>query len=85
MRHFLPTKDDKSELSVDSVKGGQRTDNRNLVNEWQKTYPNGQYVDNLIDFERNVSKDTERVLGLFNLSTFVMKLIGSKSRHRSLR
>ena len=68
LRHFLPTKDNKSELSVDSVKGGQRSDNRNLVNEWQKTYPNGQYVDNLIDFERNVSKDTERVLGLFNLS-----------------
>ena len=68
LRHFLPTKDNKSELSADSVKGGQRTDNRNLVTEWQKIYPRGQYVDNLSDFERKVDKRTERVLGLFNLS-----------------
>lgn len=67
LRHFLPVINNDATQEVNTIKG-QRPDKRNLISEWQKAYPQGVYVNNLNDFERQVDGDVERVLGLFNAS-----------------
>lgn len=74
LRHFLPLKPEDSQQTSDnkapehSSQWGQRSDNRNLIREWQRAYPEGLYVDNLDDFDNKITATTERVLGLFNAS-----------------
>ncbi len=66
-RHFLP-KDAafNSEDAVSAVEG-DRTDARNLVTEWQTTYPTGTYVMDQTGFDA-ISDDATKVFGLFNES-----------------
>lgn len=64
-REFLPTSVKDPEYSRRS---GKRTDNRNLINEWQRRYPNGQFVYNLYDFKRIDANKNTRLFGLFEPS-----------------
>jgi alkaline phosphatase len=52
---FLPT-----------AKGGYRDDGRNLVEEWQKAWPQGRFVANAPGLRALNSRDTGPVFGLFN-------------------
>lgn len=64
-REFLSTDTKDPEYPA---KNGKRTDNRNLIKEWQTRYKNGQFVYNLNQFnDIKINKDT-RVLGLFEPS-----------------
>lgn len=54
-RHFLPKKEE----------GGRRSDERNLIAEWQESYPEGRYVS---DKKGLASAQEERLLGLFDAS-----------------
>lgn len=67
-RHFLPK--DEAFNSADAVSGveGDRTDNRDLTDEWQQKYENGSYVTDQTGFDALDAATTERVLGLFNES-----------------
>lgn len=67
-RHFLPK--DAAHNSADAVSAveGDRTDGRNLTNEWKTAYPNGQYVIDQAGFNAINANATERVFGLFNES-----------------
>ncbi|WP_286937257.1 alkaline phosphatase, partial [Pseudoalteromonas sp. UBA6540] len=64
-RHFLPK--DEAANSADAVSAveGDRTDGRNLVTEWQTTYPSGTYVMDQTGFDA-ISDDATKVFGLFN-------------------
>ena len=66
-RHFLPK--DAAFNSADAVSAveGDRTDARNLVTEWQTTYPTGTYVMDQTGFDA-ISDDATKVFGLFNES-----------------
>ena len=66
-RHFLPK--DAAANSSDAISAveGDRTDGRNLVTEWQATYPNGNYVMDQAGFDA-ISDDATKVFGLFNES-----------------
>ncbi len=67
-RHFLPN--DPLFNSPDAVSSteGDRTDGRDLTEEWQASYPNGVYVFDQAGFDAIDASTTERVLGLFNES-----------------
>ncbi|MCW9015487.1 MAG: alkaline phosphatase, partial [Kangiellaceae bacterium] len=67
-RHFLPN--DAAFNSPDAVSSveGDRTDGRNLVAEWQASYPAGAYVFDQTGFDAINAEVTERVFGLFNES-----------------
>lgn len=67
-RHFLPA--DAAFNSPDAVSSveGDRSDGRNLINEWQKTYPDGNYVYGLEGFNAIDPAKTTHLLGLFNES-----------------
>lgn len=67
-RHFLPK--DATYNSADAVSGveGDRTDSRNLVDEWTTQYENGIYVYDQTGFYSIDTESTERVFGLFNES-----------------
>ena len=68
-RHFIP-KDTafNVEKSVDSGAEGDRTDGRNLPEEWSAKYPMGQYVTDQAGFDAIDTENTSKVLGLFNES-----------------
>lgn len=67
-RHFLPK--DPAFNSDDAVSSteGDRTDDRNLIEEWQALYTEGVYVHNQVEFDSIDAANTTRVLGLFNES-----------------
>lgn len=67
-RHFLAK--DKTQNTLDAVSEieGDRTDGRNLVNEWQHKYPDGLYVSDQAGFNKINPSDTSRVFALFNES-----------------
>jgi alkaline phosphatase len=67
-RHFLPN--DPAFNSPDAVSAteGDRTDGRDLTEEWLGTYPDGQYVFDQASFDALDTANTQRVLGLFNES-----------------
>ena len=66
-RHFLPK--DAAANSIDAVSAveGDRTDERNLVTEWQTQYPDATYVMDQTGFDA-ISDDATKVFGLFNES-----------------
>lgn len=64
-RHFLPSSDKPDESGLLT---GQRTDNRNLIDEWQQRYPDGRYVYDRAGFEAINADNTEKLLGLFDAS-----------------
>lgn len=64
-REFLPT--DAKDPEYPKI-GGKRTDNRNLIEEWQQRYSDGQFIYNSSGFDNiKVDKNT-RLLGLFEPS-----------------
>lgn len=67
-KFFLPN--DPAFNSGDEVSAveGDRTDGRNLVEEWQAQYPDGVYVQGMDDFAAIDPAATDRVFGLFNES-----------------
>ncbi|PKH03526.1 alkaline phosphatase [Psychromonas sp. MB-3u-54] len=67
-RHFLPK--DANFNSPDAVSSteGDRSDGRDLTQEWQDTYSNGQYIFDQAGFDAIDTENTERVFGLFNES-----------------
>lgn len=67
-RHFLPK--DPAFNSPDAVSSteGDRTDSRDLIAEWQESYPQGLYVFDQLGFDSIDPERTERVFGLFNES-----------------
>lgn len=67
-RHFLPK--DEAYNSPDAVSGieGDRTDGRDLTEEWKAQYPNGKYIFDQAGFDAIDPNTTERVFGLFNES-----------------
>ncbi|GGW95230.1 alkaline phosphatase [Alteromonas halophila] len=67
-RHFLPN--DAAANSPDAVSEieGDRTDGRNLTDEWQQMYENGVYVFDQAGFDALDTESVERVFGLFNES-----------------
>ena len=66
-RHFLPKDAAFNSADAMSAVEGDRTDARNLVTEWQTTYPNGNYVMDQTGFDA-ISDDATKVFGLFNES-----------------
>lgn len=67
-RHFLPKEASANSPDAASAIEGDRTDGRNLVNEWQSMYANGVYVYDQSGFDGIDTETTERVFGLFNES-----------------
>ena len=67
-RHFLPK--DAAANSADAVSAveGDRTDKRNLVEEWKAKYPTGVYAFDQAGFDAINPDATERAFGLFNES-----------------
>ena len=66
-RHFLPKDAAFNSADAMSAVEGDRTDARNLVTEWQTTYPAGTYVMDQTGFDA-ISDDATKVFGLFNES-----------------
>lgn len=64
-RHFLPSTESDPE---DAGKTGQRSDGRNLVNEWLSKYSNSAYVWNKTQFDATDPAATDHLLGLFERS-----------------
>ncbi|MGB0893641.1 MAG: alkaline phosphatase [Parashewanella sp.] len=67
-RHFLPKTASANSADAKSSVEGDRTDNRNLITEWQTKYPNGVYVFEDDGFNNIDPEKTERIFGLFNES-----------------
>jgi len=67
-RHFLPK--DVVFNSPDAVSEveGDRTDGRDLTEEWQNAYPQGDYIFDQAGFDAIDTENTERVFALFNES-----------------
>lgn len=67
-RHFLPN--EKSANSADAISEieGDRTDGRNLVEEWASLYPSGIYIEDQPGFDALDSENTRQLFGLFNES-----------------
>lgn len=62
-REFLPT-----DVTDPEGKNGKRKDGRNLIDEWQQRYPEGQYVYDSNGFDSIDPAKTERLFGLFESS-----------------
>ena len=67
-RHFLPMDSRFNSPDAVSKTEGDRTDGRNLISEWQQTYPSGVYVYDQVGFDKIKPETTQKVLALFNES-----------------
>lgn len=67
-RHFLPNDPQFNTPDASKKVEGKRTDGRNLIDEWQQLYPNGQVVFGKTEFDRLQVDGASRVLGLFSES-----------------
>ena len=67
-RHFLPKDAAFNSPDAKSDVEGDRTDERNLIAEWQDKYENGVYVFDQAGFDAIDTESTERVFALFNES-----------------
>ncbi|WP_196138729.1 alkaline phosphatase [Aliikangiella sp. G2MR2-5] len=67
-RHFLPKDPEFNSPDAVSSVEGDRTDNRNLIEEWQSLYPQGHYVYDQAGFNALDSESTEHLFALFNES-----------------
>ena len=64
-RHFLP----KIPGVIDQKNlTGQRSDGRNLIEQWKSLNPNGLFIDNREDFDKTNFESVEKIFGLFNKS-----------------
>ena len=67
-RHFLPADASANSGDAASEIEGDRTDGRNLIAEWQATYPAGSYIEDQQGFDALQAHGSGPVLGLFNES-----------------
>lgn len=69
-RHFLRKKKADNTADRKSKKEGDRTDNRNLVKEWQAKYPLGSYIIDQAGFDNldKLKKKPNKLLALFSES-----------------
>ena len=67
-RHFLPKDAAYNSPDASSSVEGDRTDGRDLVSEWQDSYPAGTYVYDQAGFDSIDPSSTGKVFGLFNES-----------------
>ncbi|BDY04701.1 alkaline phosphatase [Ferrimonas sp. YFM] len=67
-RHFLPKDASANSADARSSVEGDRTDDRNLVSEWQAKYPQGTYVMDKSGFDAIDAATATKVFGLFNES-----------------
>lgn len=67
-RHFLPKDEAFNSADAASSVEGDRTDGRNLIEEWSALYPSGQYVFDQAGFDTLDTENTTHVFGLFNES-----------------
>lgn len=67
-RHFLPKVASANSPDARSSVEGDRTDGRNLVNEWKSTYSDGVYVYDQNGFDAVNTETTQHLFGLFNES-----------------
>ncbi len=68
-RHFLPN-DVAANVEKPEAAGaeGDRTDDRNLITEWQANYADGAFVSDLAGFNAVDTENTPHLFGLFNES-----------------
>ncbi|RCU45262.1 alkaline phosphatase [Corallincola holothuriorum] len=67
-RHFLPKDATANSADAASEIEGDRTDERNLIAEWQAMYSDGHYVFDQAGFDAIDPAETTRLFGLFNES-----------------
>ncbi|MFK8082360.1 MAG: alkaline phosphatase [Granulosicoccus sp.] len=67
-RHFLPANPDTDLISSYGQGSGDRTDERNLVEEWVQRYPDGRYVFDGAGLAALDTATTDRLFGLFSSS-----------------
>ena len=67
-RHFLPNLKSANSADADSEIEGDRSDGRNLVEEWIRLYPAGVYIDDQSGFDGVDSETTKQLFGLFSES-----------------
>lgn len=67
-RHFLPKDAAANSADAASAIEGDRTDGRNLIEEWQSIYPNGIYIDEQQGFQALDLNAEAPVFALFNES-----------------
>ncbi len=67
-RHFLRHLVADNSDDASSLIEGNRTDNRNLINEWKALYPTGKYIIDKKGFDAIDPATTNKLLGLFNES-----------------
>jgi len=67
-RHFLPKDAAFNSIDAASEIEGDRSDDRDLTDEWQKSYPQGKYIIDQAGFDALDTENTSQVLGLFNES-----------------
>lgn len=65
-RHFLRKIKADNTADAKSKKEGDRKDGRNLINEWQNNYPNGNYIIDQAGFDK--LNTNNKLLALFNES-----------------
>ena len=65
-RHFLRKIKADNTADAKSKKEGDRKDGRNLINEWQNNYPNGNYIIDQAGFDK--LNTSNKLLALFNES-----------------
>ena len=67
-RHFLPKDPAANSADAKSKIEGDRTDQQNLIAQWQAKYTDGVYVMDQAGFDALNTQSTQQVLGLFNES-----------------
>ena len=67
-RHFLPADAAANSSDASSAIEGDRSDGRNLIEEWQAIYPEGVYIDRQQQFDALDIDSEAPVFGLFNES-----------------
>ena len=65
-RHFLPMTGSVKDEALGYSPSGKRSDDRNLIQEWQAIYPEGQFIFSQQGLESIKIQDKSPVLGLFN-------------------
>lgn len=67
-RHFLPKNPSFNSTDAASSTEGDRTDDRDLVNEWKVAYGDGVYIMDQAGFDAVDANSTSHLFGLFNES-----------------
>ncbi|MFK7993894.1 MAG: alkaline phosphatase [Granulosicoccus sp.] len=85
-RHFLPENPASDLFPLFGQSSGDRTDGRNLIAEWQQSYPEGQYLFDAMSLDALDTSTSTRVFGLFSSShmQYAAERAGADSTQPSL-